>query len=59
MITGNPDLTREASSRIQAQERGKAARCGTASQGTLPGNITCVLLLHLSGDLFLGPAAFL
>ena len=38
---------------------GKAARYGTRPNGPLPGGITCVPLLHLSGDLFLGSSALL
>ena len=59
MVTGNPDPTLPATAHLSQQERGKAARYGTRPNGPLPGGITCVPLLHLSGDLFMGSSALL
>ena len=59
MVTGNPDPGQPAAAHVSNQERGKAARYGSRPNGSLPGGLLCIPLLHLSGDLFLGSSALL
>ena len=59
MVTGNPNPSQPAATHLSNQERGKAARYGSRPNGSLPGGILCVPLLHLSGDLFLGSSALI